>query len=157
MESTGADEAWFVAGMHHLILCTVGRRSGKEQKAALPYWVDSGGHRIVVASTTRRARRGRSRWYASWSGAAGERAGGRLMVAGRTLAKVERTAAEIARRGGTARATACDVKREAEIRACVRATVEAFGGVDILVNNAREVPIGTLLSLVVDGGQGYLR
>jgi len=50
MESTDADEAWFVAGMHHLILCTVGRRSGKEQKAALPYWVDSGGHRIVVAS-----------------------------------------------------------------------------------------------------------
>jgi deazaflavin-dependent oxidoreductase (nitroreductase family) len=50
MESTDADEAWFVAGMHHLILRTVGRRSGKEQKAALPYWVDPGGHRIVVAS-----------------------------------------------------------------------------------------------------------
>jgi len=50
MESTDAGEAWFVAGMHHLILCTVGRRSGKEQKAALPYWVDAGGHRIVVAS-----------------------------------------------------------------------------------------------------------
>ena len=50
MESTDADEAWCVAGMHHLILCTVGRRSGKQQKSALPYWVDSGGHRIVVAS-----------------------------------------------------------------------------------------------------------
>ena len=50
MESTDADEAWFVAGMHHLILRTVGRRSGKEQKAALPYWNDPGGHPIVVAS-----------------------------------------------------------------------------------------------------------
>src|SRR5262245_59161706 len=50
MEATDADEAWFVAGMHHLILCTVGRRSGKVQKAALPYWIDSGGDRIVVAS-----------------------------------------------------------------------------------------------------------
>ena len=50
MESTDADEAWFVAGMHHLILCTVGRRSGKEQKVALPYWVDAGGQRVVVAS-----------------------------------------------------------------------------------------------------------
>jgi len=50
MESTDADEAWFVAGMHHLILRTVGRRSGKEQKAALPYWIDAGGRRIVVAS-----------------------------------------------------------------------------------------------------------
>ena len=73
--------------------------------------------------------------------------GARVMVTGRTLAKLERTAAEIARRGGTARASSCDVKREAEIRACVRATVEAFGGVDILVNNAQEVPIGALLSL----------
>jgi NAD(P)-dependent dehydrogenase (short-subunit alcohol dehydrogenase family) len=73
--------------------------------------------------------------------------GARVMVVGRTLAKVERTAAEIARRGGTARAAACDVKQEREIGACVRATVEAFGGVDILVNNAQEVPIGTLLSL----------
>ncbi len=50
MESSDADQAWFVAGMYHLILCTVGRRSGKEQKAALPYWLDAGGHRIVVAS-----------------------------------------------------------------------------------------------------------
>ena len=50
MESTDADEAWFVAGMHHLILQTVGRRSGAPQKAALPYWVDPGGRRIVVAS-----------------------------------------------------------------------------------------------------------
>jgi NAD(P)-dependent dehydrogenase (short-subunit alcohol dehydrogenase family) len=73
--------------------------------------------------------------------------GARVMLVGRTLAKVERAAAEIARRGGTARAAACDVKREAEIRACVRATLEAFGGVDILVNNAQEVPIGTLLTL----------
>jgi deazaflavin-dependent oxidoreductase (nitroreductase family) len=50
MESTDADEVWFVAGMHHLILCTVGRRSGATQKAALPYWVDVDGDRIVVAS-----------------------------------------------------------------------------------------------------------
>jgi deazaflavin-dependent oxidoreductase (nitroreductase family) len=50
MESTDADEAWFVAGMHHLILQTVGRLSGKLQKAALPYWVDPDGRRIVVAS-----------------------------------------------------------------------------------------------------------
>jgi deazaflavin-dependent oxidoreductase (nitroreductase family) len=50
MESTDDDEAWFVAGMHHLVLCTVGRRSGREQKAALPYWIDPDGHPIVVAS-----------------------------------------------------------------------------------------------------------
>jgi NAD(P)-dependent dehydrogenase (short-subunit alcohol dehydrogenase family) len=73
--------------------------------------------------------------------------GARVMLAGRTLAKVERTAAEIARRGGTARATACDVKVESEVQACVRATVETFGGVDVLVNNAQEVPIGMLRTI----------
>lgn len=50
MEASDADEIWFVAGMHHLMLCTVGRRSGEVKKAALPYWRDAGGHPIVVAS-----------------------------------------------------------------------------------------------------------
>jgi deazaflavin-dependent oxidoreductase (nitroreductase family) len=50
MESSDADEVWNAAGMRHLLLYTVGRRSGREQKAALPYWLDPEGHRIVVAS-----------------------------------------------------------------------------------------------------------
>lgn len=50
MEASAADEVWFVAGMHHLILGTVGRRSGRPQKAALPYWLDAAGRPIVVAS-----------------------------------------------------------------------------------------------------------
>lgn len=50
MEASDADEVWFLAGMHHLMLCTVGRRSGKRQRAALPYWLDPGGEPIVVAS-----------------------------------------------------------------------------------------------------------
>lgn len=50
MEASDADEVWFVAGMHHLMLCTVGRRSGEQQKAALPYWFGPDGHPIVVAS-----------------------------------------------------------------------------------------------------------
>lgn len=50
MEASDADEVWFLAGMHHLLLRTVGRRSGRPQKAALPYWRDAGGHPIVVAS-----------------------------------------------------------------------------------------------------------
>jgi NAD(P)-dependent dehydrogenase (short-subunit alcohol dehydrogenase family) len=76
--------------------------------------------------------------------------GARVMAAGRTFAKVEATAAEIVRRGGSARAAACDVKQERDILACVRATLDAFGTVDILVNNAQEVPLGPLLSLTRD-------
>jgi len=50
MESSDADEVWQQAGMHHVLLRTIGRKSGKEHKVALPYWRDPEGHRIVVAS-----------------------------------------------------------------------------------------------------------
>src|SRR5580658_151509 len=50
MESTDADAVWTAAGMHHLVLRTIGRRSGAEHKVALPYWLDTGGGRVVVAS-----------------------------------------------------------------------------------------------------------
>jgi deazaflavin-dependent oxidoreductase (nitroreductase family) len=50
MESTDADEVWVGAGMKQLILRTVGRKSGKEHKVALPYWVDDAGNKTVVAS-----------------------------------------------------------------------------------------------------------
>ena len=76
--------------------------------------------------------------------------GARVMAAGRTAAKLQTTADEITRRGGVAHLTTCDVKREDDIRACVTATVAAFGTVDILVNNAQEVPLGPLTSLTRD-------
>lgn len=41
---------WQQAGMHHVLLRTVGRKSGNEHRIALPYWQDTNGHRIVVAS-----------------------------------------------------------------------------------------------------------
>ena len=39
-----------VAQMHHLLLHTVGRRSGRPSTVCLPYWRDEEGRRIVVAS-----------------------------------------------------------------------------------------------------------
>lgn len=67
-----------------------------------------------------------------------------VAVTGRTLAKVEKTAAEIVRRGGRALPLQCDVKSEASLRDCVERTVREFGGLQILVNNAQEVPLGPL-------------
>ena len=43
---------------------------------------------------------------------------------------------EIQKLGGQARAFKADVARKAEAEAMVQATVEAFGGIDVLVNNA---------------------
>lgn len=50
MESTDDDAAWVIAGMHHVVVHTLGRKSAKEHKVALPFWSDPGGHRVVVAS-----------------------------------------------------------------------------------------------------------
>jgi deazaflavin-dependent oxidoreductase (nitroreductase family) len=50
MEATDDDAAWVIAGMHHVVLRTIGRRSGNEHKVALPFWADTQGQPIVVGS-----------------------------------------------------------------------------------------------------------
>jgi deazaflavin-dependent oxidoreductase (nitroreductase family) len=50
MESSDDDMVWVQAGMHHVVVRTIGRKSGKEHKVALPTWRDPHGNRIVVAS-----------------------------------------------------------------------------------------------------------
>ncbi|MDR2881702.1 MAG: SDR family oxidoreductase [Azoarcus sp.] len=64
------------------------------------------------------------------------REGAHVAVVGRTLAKCERTAAEIAAAGGRAIALGCDVASREQVETTVAATVAAFGRLDILVNNA---------------------
>ena len=50
IESGNDPEAWFGAGMHHVVIRTLGRRTGREHKVCVPYWEDPTGLRIVVAS-----------------------------------------------------------------------------------------------------------
>lgn len=73
--------------------------------------------------------------------------GALVAVAGRTLAKVQATAAEIVQRGGKAVAIECDVKSADSVAQAVAAVVVQLGGLNILVNNAQEVPLGALLEV----------
>lgn len=50
LEMSDDDAVWRVAGMHHVVLHTIGRRTGNEHKVALPFWRDGDGHRIVIGS-----------------------------------------------------------------------------------------------------------
>ena len=50
MEGSDAEEIWVGAGMHQIMLRTVGRKSGQAHKVALPIWLDPDGRPIVVAS-----------------------------------------------------------------------------------------------------------
>ena len=50
MEASDDDAVWFMSNMRYVLVRTLGRRSGREHKVALPYWKDEDGFPIVVAS-----------------------------------------------------------------------------------------------------------
>ncbi|MFS8197778.1 SDR family NAD(P)-dependent oxidoreductase [Streptomyces sp. CWNU-52B] len=62
--------------------------------------------------------------------------GASVLVTDRDLARAERVAVEIREGGGTAEPYACDVADRTAVEAAVRTAVDAFGGLDVLVNNA---------------------
>lgn len=73
-----------------------------------------------------------------------------VVVAGRTLSKVENTAELITQLNTFAHAVRCDVKVKEDLENLINQTVTRFGRIDILVNNAQEVPNGRLLKLSDD-------
>ena len=96
--------------------------------------------------------------------------GVRVVIASRTLAELERTADELRRStGGEVVAVVADVANDDDVGRLVERTVELFGGVDILVNNAAvmgesahspsvlDVPIGVAATEYDNKPLAYLR
>jgi deazaflavin-dependent oxidoreductase (nitroreductase family) len=50
LEMMDDDLVWTAAGMKHLLMHNIGRRSGNLHKVVLPYWEDEDDQRIVCAS-----------------------------------------------------------------------------------------------------------
>jgi 3-oxoacyl-[acyl-carrier protein] reductase len=71
--------------------------------------------------------------------------GARVSLAAKTEAQLEAVQAEIEAMGGEAFSIPTDVSREADVIALMRATVERFGQLDILVNNAAIGVFGPLV------------
>ena len=65
------------------------------------------------------------------------REGAKVIVASRTPSRVDEVAEEIRAEGGIAVGVPCDVGKKDQIFSMVEKTVEEFGTVDILVNNAQ--------------------
>lgn len=63
-------------------------------------------------------------------------AGAAVVVAGRTPATLAPVVEQIAAAGGKAVAVQVDIADKASVEAMIARTVEAFGGVDVMVNNA---------------------
>jgi len=76
--------------------------------------------------------------------------GAKVAALGRTRSKVEETCRLIEKRDGVALSVQGDVKHPSDLGRCVEETVEAFGGLQILVNNAQEVPLGSLHDVTDD-------
>ncbi|MDI9899256.1 SDR family oxidoreductase [Rhodococcus sp. IEGM 1409] len=71
-----------------------------------------------------------------------------IAVAGRTESKLHTTCGLLADIGARGEAVVCDVSKKDDITAAVARTVELFGGIDILVNNANDCKPGPLLSVL---------
>ncbi|NVK44008.1 MAG: SDR family oxidoreductase [Oceanospirillaceae bacterium] len=77
--------------------------------------------------------------------------GAKVAVVGRTRGKLEESCRLIEARGSEALAVPCDIKDPVSLGACVEEVASHFGGINILVNNAQEVPLGTLLQVTDEG------
>jgi 2-hydroxycyclohexanecarboxyl-CoA dehydrogenase len=69
-------------------------------------------------------------------------AGASVALVGRTESKVADAANELQERGGTALALRCDVANRDDSDAAVKATLKAYGKLDILINNAQGGNLG---------------
>ncbi|GAB5487224.1 MAG: SDR family oxidoreductase [Parasphingorhabdus sp.] len=70
--------------------------------------------------------------------------GAKVALFGRTVSKLEATAAIIAERGAEAMIVSGDVKSADDLNAAVAKVIDQWDGIDILVNNAQEVPLGPI-------------
>jgi dehydrogenase/reductase SDR family member 4 len=78
-------------------------------------------------------------------------AGAKVMVASRTEEALKAVAEEIISKNGEAGAMVADVSQSEQIDALVQGTVDAFGTVDIVINNAARSFFRPLIDLREDG------
>src|SRR5437667_7562363 len=72
------------------------------------------------------------------------REGASVAVAGRRLEKLREVISEIQKQSGAGLAMECDVTRSREVERAMRGTVERFGRLNVLVNNAGAVHASTV-------------
>src|SRR5882672_622218 len=72
------------------------------------------------------------------------REGASVAVAGRRLEKLREVISEIQKQGGAGLAMECDVTRARDVERAVKGTVERFGRLNVLVNNAGTLHVSTV-------------
>src|ERR1700747_99156 len=72
------------------------------------------------------------------------REGASVAVAGRRLEKLREVIAEVHKQGSAGLAMVCDVSRAKDVERAVKGTVERFGRLNVLVNNAGTLHVSTV-------------
>lgn len=76
--------------------------------------------------------------------------GARVVLAARRVERLEALAADIERREGTALVAPTDVTDERSVQRLARTALDAFGRIDILINNAGIMPLSPISKLRVE-------
>lgn len=76
--------------------------------------------------------------------------GARVVLAARRVERLEALAADIEHREGTALVAPTDVTDERSVQQLARTTLDAFGRIDILINNAGIMPLSPISKLKVE-------
>lgn len=76
--------------------------------------------------------------------------GAKLMLAARREDRLQALADDINKAGGTAKYQLTDVTDRSQVEALAKATHQAYGRIDVLVNNAGLMPLSPLAALKVD-------
>lgn len=76
--------------------------------------------------------------------------GATIMLGARRTDRLEKLAAEIVAAGGVAQFRPLDVTNRADFEAFIAATEQAFGRIDVLINNAGIMPLSLFTSLKVE-------
>ena len=76
--------------------------------------------------------------------------GAKLMLAARREDRLEKLVSEIQQDGGTAKYQITDVTDKSQVEALAKATKDAYGRIDVLVNNAGLMPLSPLAETKVE-------
>jgi NADP-dependent 3-hydroxy acid dehydrogenase YdfG len=77
-------------------------------------------------------------------------AGATLVLGARRIERINALAAEIAGAGGTALAVPVDVTDREDVQSFAAAALDAYGRIDVMINNAGVMPLSPMASLKVD-------
>lgn len=76
--------------------------------------------------------------------------GAKVVLGARRAERIQSLAEDIVRNGGKAIAVATDVTRHEDVKALIDAAVQAFGRIDVMINNAGLMPHSPLERLKID-------